>query len=159
MLLRVADAGLLTRKTVGIDRPTLEANAAPVVMLDRAVMGERLRRESEPRRTRDARRRPGVHGQQGKTTPVHGHPTISMVPGNCSAARFRIQGTPSPSMTLRRRVEAAPWRLALDALREGGQLGVGVAAGRGLDGGAVADGPGVAGWAALPGRALRPSRR
>jgi len=48
-----------------------------------------------------------------------------------------------------RSVEAAPLRLALDALCEGGRLGVGVAAGRALDRGVVADRPGVAARAAL----------
>ena len=48
-----------------------------------------------------------------------------------------------------RGVEAAPLSLAMDALREGGRLRVGVAAGRALDRGVVADRPGVAEGPAL----------
>ena len=48
-----------------------------------------------------------------------------------------------------RGVEAAPLRLAIDTLCEGGRLRVGVAAGRALDRGVVADRPGVADRPAL----------
>ena len=58
-----------------------------------------------------------------------------------------------------RGVETAPLRLAMDALRKGGRLRVGVAAARALDRGVVADRPRGRGEAGPAGHALRPSTR
>ena len=56
-------------------------------------------------------------------------------------------------------VETASLCLAMDALRKGGRLRVGVAAGRGLDRGVVADRPGVTAGTALGVASFGPSTR
>ena len=76
--------------------------------------------------------------------------TIWMASGNCSSARFQIRGAAVAEDDLSGGGdEAAPLRLAVGALGEGGRLRVGVAAGRALNGGVVADRP--------PSRQGRPS--
>ena len=81
------------------------------------------------------------------------------------AGKLLSRQTPDPGGavakddTADRGVEAAPLRLAIDALREGGWQRVGVAAGRALDRGVVADRPGVAyGLAVLVAGLSRPHR-
>ena len=60
------------------------------------------------------------------------------------AATFQIHGAVADDDLTGHGVEAAPLRLAMDTLGEGGRLRVGVAAGRALDRGVVADRPAVA---------------
>lgn len=71
--------------------------------------------------------------------------TIWMALGNCSSARFQIQGGAVAEDDLSDGGdEAASLRLAMGALGKGGRLRGGVAAGCALNGGIVADRPRVA---------------
>ena len=76
--------------------------------------------------------------------------TISTAPGELFGRQVPDPGgAVAKDNPAGRGVETAPLRLAMDALRKGGRLRVGVAAGRALDRGVVADRPGVAARPAL----------